>query len=41
MLDKKRLNYEYWNIKYKTNYTGWDLGQISPPIKEYIDTVLD
>ncbi len=41
MHDEQRLNQEYWDIKYKTNDTGWDLGQVSPPIKEYINTLLD
>lgn len=31
------LNETFWENKYKTNKTGWDLGQISPPIKAYID----
>lgn len=30
---------EYWNNQYKANSTGWDLGQVSPPIKEYIDQI--
>ena len=29
----------YWDNQYKTNATGWDLGQVSPPIKNYIDTI--
>ena len=33
------LNQEYWDTQYKTNTTGWDLGKVSPPIKEYIDTI--
>ena len=41
MRNEKRLDQEYWDIKYKTNDIGWDLGQVSPPIKEYIDTILD
>lgn len=27
----------FWNEKYINNQTGWDLGQVSPPIKKYID----
>src|SRR5690606_5412457 len=27
----------FWESRYKTNNTGWDLGQISPPLKAYID----
>jgi len=28
---------EFWNNKYKTNKTGWDLGEVSPPLKTYFD----
>lgn len=31
------LDQEFWNDKYKNEQTGWDLGQVSPPIKWYID----
>ena len=31
------LNESFWENKYKTNKTGWDLGQVSPPLKAYID----
>lgn len=27
----------YWETKYKTGETGWNIGSISTPIKEYID----
>lgn len=27
----------YWNNRYQENTTQWDLGQVSPPIKAYID----
>jgi SAM-dependent methyltransferase len=39
MNNEKRLDQEYWETQYKTNATGWDLGTVSPPIKEYIDTI--
>lgn len=29
------LSAEFWNTKYKKNQIGWDLGQISPPLKAY------
>lgn len=32
-----KLTADFWNTKYKTNKTGWDLGEISPPLKSYID----
>lgn len=33
------LDKTYWDNQYQANATGWDLGQISPPIKSYIDTI--
>lgn len=27
----------FWSNKYKTNKIGWDLGEISPPLKAYFD----
>ncbi len=37
------MNYSesFWNDKYITGDTGWDIGYISPPIKEYIDQLQD
>lgn len=40
-LGEKPLDKEYWDSKYKSNAIGWDLGQISPPIKTYIDSLKD
>lgn len=33
------MNYyeAFWNHKYLSGETGWDIGQVSTPIKEYID----
>lgn len=31
----------FWNKKYQTGKTGWDIGEISTPIKEYIDQLTD
>ncbi|GGG93522.1 SAM-dependent methyltransferase [Polaribacter pacificus] len=31
------LNESFWENKYKTAKTGWDLGEVSPPLKAYID----
>lgn len=31
------LNKDTWNERYKNNDTGWDIGYVSTPIKEYID----
>lgn len=33
------LDSDYWDAQYKAKTTGWDLGQVSPPIKEYVDTL--
>ncbi|MEX2590127.1 MAG: methyltransferase domain-containing protein [Chitinophagales bacterium] len=32
-----RLDAAFWNERYEKNETGWDLKQVSPPIKAYID----
>lgn len=31
------LGETFWNNQYKANTTGWDLGEVSPPIKAYVD----
>lgn len=31
------LGQTFWNNQYEANTTGWDLGEVSPPLKEYID----
>ena len=31
------LDADYWSDRYQTNSAQWDLGQVSPPIKNYID----
>ena len=35
------LGETFWNNQYKANTTGWDLGEVSPPIKAYIDQLTD
>lgn len=35
------LNADFWQNRYKTGETGWDLGSVSPPIKSYIDQLKD
>lgn len=37
METKKILDQEYWDNRYKEDAVAWDLGMVSPPIKEYID----
>ena len=41
MNNEKLLDQEYWDKQYTSKSTGWDLGKVSPPIKEYIDTLKD
>lgn len=31
------MNREFWANKYREGKTGWDIGHISTPLKEYID----
>lgn len=31
------LNKDFWEKRYQTNETGWDVGSITTPLKEYID----
>lgn len=38
---EKPLDKVYWDNQYQSNTTGWDLGEISPPLKTYIDTLKD
>ncbi|AZJ33276.1 MULTISPECIES: SAM-dependent methyltransferase [Tenacibaculum] len=35
------LSETFWNNKYLHNKTGWDLGKISNPLKEYVDQLED
>lgn len=35
------LDETYWNNRYANNETGWDMRQVSPPIKNYIDQLTD
>ena len=37
----KPLDQAYWDTQYKAQATGWDLGTVSPPIQELIDTIED
>ncbi|MFT3824503.1 MAG: methyltransferase domain-containing protein [Chitinophagaceae bacterium] len=35
------LNSAYWNNRYQHHETGWDIGNVSTPLKEYIDQLKD
>ena len=37
MTKMNRFDKKYWEQKYVNNKTGWDIGHISTPIKNYID----
>lgn len=33
----EHLSAEFWSNRYETGNTGWDLGTVSPPIKQFAD----
>ena len=35
------LNENYWSTRYKNNNAAWDMGKVSPPLKEYFDQLTD
>lgn len=37
----EHLSEEFWANRYESGMTGWDLGEVSPPIKAYIDQLTD
>jgi SAM-dependent methyltransferase len=37
----KDLGQSFWNDQYIAQTTSWDLGQVSPPLKAYIDQITD
>jgi methyl halide transferase len=32
---------DYWEDRWQQQQTGWDLGEVSPPLKQYIDGLAD
>ncbi len=38
---ERPLDQQYWDQQYQSNTIGWDLGEVSTPIKEYIDQLED
>lgn len=36
-MSEQLLDKSFWNNRYINHLTGWDLGEVSPPIKAYID----
>lgn len=41
MIKPKSEVAEYWEERYKDQRTGWDMGQVSPPLKAYFDQLED
>jgi SAM-dependent methyltransferase len=41
MREKDELDQEYWEQRYSQNQTQWDVGEITPPLKSYIDQLED
>lgn len=37
MMNRVKLNKEYWEERYRQQLTGWDIGYISTPLKTYVD----
>lgn len=35
------LNADYWSSRYQSNEIGWDIGEISTPLKAYFDQLKD
>lgn len=40
-MEKIKLDESFWTEKYINGYTGWDIGYVSTPLKEYIDQLSD
>lgn len=38
---ERPLDKDYWDSQYKNNTIGWDIGYVSPPLKEIIDHIAD
>ena len=36
-----QLNDKYWNNRYENLETGWDVGKVSIPLKEYFEQISD
>jgi len=36
-----KLDKDFWNQRYIDNDTGWDLGDVAPPLKAYFDQLKD
>lgn len=41
MMENPKFDASFWSDKYQNGQTGWDLGNVSPPIQAYIDQLVD
>ncbi|MDX1427429.1 MAG: SAM-dependent methyltransferase, partial [Salegentibacter mishustinae] len=41
MTSNRSFSNEFWTQRYEQNQTGWDIGEISRPLKTYIDQLED
>ena len=41
ILKKMELNSDYWESRYQKNEIGWDAGEITTPLKEYINQLVN
>jgi SAM-dependent methyltransferase len=41
MTDTLNLDGDYWSNRYNDGTSVWDLGEVSPPLKNYIDQLAD
>jgi SAM-dependent methyltransferase len=37
----EKYSEEYWNSQYLQETTGWDIGYVAPPLKDYFDQLTD
>ena len=40
-MKNQKLDQNFWSEKYQSNQLGWDIGEISTPLKAYIDQLKD
>jgi SAM-dependent methyltransferase len=40
-MEENKLDAEYWTKRYQNKEDGWDIGQISTPLKDYFDQLID
>ena len=41
MMEIPKFDQAFWSRKYQAGETGWDMGEVSPPIQSYIDQLKD